>query len=295
MHIPVLQKEVIEYLNPKPNENFIDCTVGGGGHAALILEKNGENGKVLGIDLDPDQIKNCDKNIRSSRLVLVNDSYANLKKICEKYNFYPVNGILFDLGMSSWHTSDSSKGFSFLKDQPLDMRYGTGGEGFIGAEEIVNNYSKANLEKILTEYGEERYAEKIAEGICRYREVKPIRTTFQLVNIISGATPLKYKKEKIHFATRTFQALRIEANNELVNLKETLPQAIELLSVAGRLVAISFHSLEDRIVKNFLKDLSETQNKKIKILTKKPITAGFDEIKINHRARSAKLRAVEKL
>lgn len=307
MHIPVLKKEVLQYLNPKPDENFIDCTLGQGGHAIGILERNKPNGKVLGIELDKDI---CDKLSLSKidRLVLTNDSYTNLNKIVEKYKFGPISGILFDLGMSSWHLEESGRGFTFLKDEPLDMRYSL--ENDLTAEEIINNYSQEKIEKILKEYGEERFAKRIAKRIIQTRPRK-IKSTFQLVEIIKKAVP--GKRTKIHPATRTFQALRIAVNDELNNLKKALFQAVEVLEKGGRIVIISFHSLEDRIVKNFFKE--EAKKGSLRILTKKSnssiynhtlanqgsrakrkvlITPSQEEIKINRRSRSAKLRAATK-
>lgn len=271
MHFPVLQKEVIEYLDPNPNENFIDCTLNGAGHSRAILEKIKPNGKVLGIEWD----KEICKKIKLDNLIVVNDSYANLKNIAK--DFSPVDGVLFDLGMSSWHLENSGRGFSFLKDEPLDMRYSLDND--LTAEKIVNNYSLKEIETILREYGEERFAKNIAKLIV---ENRPIKTTFQLKDII------RIPKGKIHPATRTFQALRIAVNNELGNLEKALPQAEELLVSGGRLVMISFHSLEDRIVKNFFKKSN------LNILTKKPIKCSKQELKINPRSRSAKLRAAEK-
>ena len=291
LHIPVLTKEVLELLDPKENENFIDCTVGQGGHTTLILEKNKPNGKVLGIDIDPDQIKNCKLKNKDSRLILVNDSYTNLQKIVEENNFGPVNGILLDLGMSSWQLEGTTKGFSFQKNEDLDMRYNTAQT--LTAKIIVNEYSKEDLEKILKEYGEERFARKIAEKIIEERNRKEIESTLQLVEIIKKAIPSRFGYSKIHCATRTFQALRIAVNDELENLKTVLPQAVSVLSLGGRMVIISFHSLEDRIVKNFFKE--KEKEGEIKILTKKPIMAEERESILNPRSRSAKLRAIIKL
>lgn len=284
MHIPVLKKEVLEFLNIGNNENFIDCTIGEGGHAMAILEKNKPNGKVLGIDLDKRNIDKL-KILENDRLILENSSYINLKEIIEKNNFYPVNGILLDLGMSSWHIDESKKGFSFLKDEPLDMRYGKEG---ITAEIMVNEYGSDEIENILKEYGQERYAKRIAKRIIEERKIKPIKTTLQLVEIIKKSIPSKY--QKINPATRVFQALRIAVNDELNNLEKVLGLSIEVLEKKGRIAVISFHSLEDRIVKNFFKN-----NKSIDILTKKPITATKEEINNNPRARSAKLRLAIKI
>ena len=285
MHIPVLQKEVIEYLDPKPNENFIDCTIGEGGHTLAILEKNGPEGKVLGIEWDPELYKNLKKEIPrwnlGKRVVLVNDSYTNLKEIVEREKFQPVSGILFDLGFSSWHLEESGRGFSFEKNEPLDMRYNL--ENPLTAEKIVNNWPEREIEKILREYGEERFARRIAREIVQERKIKPIKITFQLVETIKKATPIWYHHRKIHPATRTFQALRIAVNDELKNLEIALPQAVEILEKDGKLAVISFHSLEDRIVKNFFRE-------NLKVITKKPIKPSLEEIELNRRSRPAKLR-----
>lgn len=293
MHIPVLQKEVLEYLGPKPNENFIDCTFGEGGHTAAILERNGPKGKVLGIETDPELYKKSIISKKERRLKLVKDSYINLKEIVKKATIRPISGILLDLGISSWHLSESKRGFSFQKNEVLDMRYDL--ENPFTAEKILNFWSKQDIEKILKEYGEERYSSVISQSIVDQRKIKEIRTTLRLVEIIKEAVPKRYLRDRIHFATRTFQALRIAVNDELRNLEKVLPQALEILRKDGRLVIISFHSLEDRIVKNFLRDKTKEGLPMIKILTKKPIRPTSEEIKRNPRSRSAKLRAAVKL
>ncbi len=304
MHIPVLQKEVLQYLNPKPNDNFIDATCGEAGHTLAILERNGPEGKILGIDADPNQIENCKLKIENfkKRVILVADNFANLKEIVKRTKFEPVAGILFDLGFSSWHLEESKKGFSFLKDEPLDMRYNL--QNPLTAEKIINQWPEVEIEKILKEFGEERFSRRIAKEIIKARKVKPIKSTFQLVEVIKRAFPSKYRFKRIprrkafgflrgrHFATRTFQALRIAVNDELNNLENALPQAWEILEPFGRLVVISFHSLEDRIVKNFYRNQSSID---LKVLTKKPIRPTVKEIKINPRSRSAKLRAAIKV
>ncbi len=311
MHIPVLQKEVIEYLDPKPNENFIDATFGFGGHSKEILKRNAPRGKVLGIELDPAIIKCLTPDVKHhKRLILVNDSYSNLKEIVEKYNFRPINGILFDLGMSSWHLEKSGRGFSFQKDEPLDMRYNSLllrssrpirkrrkerrlREKGLRAGEILNKFPEKEIERILREYGQERFAKKIAKKIIEERKAKPIQTTFQLVEIVKRAIPKRYQNQRIHPATRTFQALRIAVNDELENLRKALSQTLEVLKRGGRIVIISFHSLEDRIVKNFFRENSRKNI--LKVLTKKPITPSREEIQKNLRSRGAKLRAAIKL
>lgn len=299
IHKPVLIKEVLEYLNPQKDENFIDCTVGEGGHTIEILERNGPNGKVLGIDWDLHQIENAREQLQEykERSVLITDSYLNIGHIAEANQLKPIHGILVDLGYSSWHIEESGKGFSFMKDEPLDMRYSI--ENNLTAEKIINEYSESELEKILKEYGEEKNSRKIAKKIIEERTLRlrsgqgKIKTTFQLIDIIGSTIPLKSKSQKIHFATRTFQALRIAVNHELDNLIEFLPKAVETLVSGGRLVIISFHSLEDRIVKNYFKETSEEGT--VKILTKKPVIANEIEMAINPRSRSAKLRAIIKL
>jgi 16S rRNA (cytosine1402-N4)-methyltransferase len=294
IHAAVLKKEVQEYLAPMQNENFVDCTIGEGGHTEDILNKNGPNGKVLGIDLDPQQIISSHwlEAIYKDRVILVNNSYTNLKEIIERKNFQPVNGILLDLGMSSAQLEGTHKGFSFQVDQGLDMRYNDE-TGYLTAEKIINEWSEDKIEEMLREYGEEKFSKKIAKNIVEHRKQGRIKTTFQLIEIIKDSTSAAYWRGKIHYATRTFQALRIAVNDELENIKRVLPQALSALSPEGRLVVISFHSLEDRIVKNFLSQ--ESKKNTIKILTKKPVTANRDELGKNPRSRSAKLRAAIKI
>lgn len=296
IHIPVLQKEVLDFLDPKPNENFIDCTVGGGGHAISILKATGLGGKVLGIDWDREMIKSLRLATQNTEfqniLVLACDNYSNLKEIVKKNNFGPIHGILFDLGLSTWHLEKSGRGFSFKNDEPLDMRYNPD-VSVLKARDILNSWSENEIAKIFEEYGEERFAKKIAKKIVEQREISPIKSTFQLLKIIKMAVPSWYCHGKINFATRTFQALRIAVNSELENLKEVFPRALEVLEPNGRLVVISFHSLEDRIAKIFFKE--KGREGLVRILTKKPVRPTQKEIKSNPRARSAKLRAVLKL
>ncbi len=281
MHIPVLLKETIEYLDIKENGNYVDCTLNGGGHTKEILKRT--KGKVLGIEIDKEIFEKIKKE-NIERLIPINDNYANLENIIKENDFNNIDGILLDVGMSSYHVDQSKRGFSFQKDEPLLMNYSSE----LTAEEIVNTYSEKDLERILKEYGEEKFARKISIQIIKDR---PIKTTFQLIETIKKSTPSFYHKGRIHFATRTFQALRIEANKELENLEKVLPQALEVLKKGGTLIAISFHSLEDRIIKNFFKNHLE----EVELLTKKPVLPDEEEIKSNPRARSAKLRAIKKL
>jgi 16S rRNA (cytosine1402-N4)-methyltransferase len=294
IHTAVLKKEVIEYLDPVQNENFIDCTIGEGGHSEDILLKNGPSGKVLGIDLDPHQISASQwlQVQFKDRVVLVNNSYANLNEIISRKEYRPVNGILMDLGMSSVQLEGTYKGFTFKMDQSLDMRYNDQNQ-YLTAEKIINEWSEEKIEEIIREYGEEKFSKKIAKNIVERRKLGRIKTTFQLTEIIKDSVTPAYIKSKIHYATRTFQALRIAVNDELENIRSVLPQAVSALDQGGRLVAISFHSLEDRIVKKFFTE----QAKKgiLKILTKKPVTASREEKSKNSRSRSAKLRAAIKI
>ncbi|MEK9153483.1 MAG: 16S rRNA (cytosine(1402)-N(4))-methyltransferase RsmH [Patescibacteria group bacterium] len=288
MHIPVLLNEVIEFLNPQPGENFVDCTLGFAGHSKAILEKTKPNGRVLGIEWDRAVCQQV-AGEEIERLVVANDSYINLAEIVERENFEPVNGILLDLGMSSWDL-ESGRGFSFQKDEPLDMRYG--GQG-LTAQEIINKWPEQELARIFREYGQERFAKNIAQKIVDIRCRQPIETTFQLIEVIRQSFPRSYKFGRQPLAARTFQALRIAVNSELENLENVLPQAMDLLAPGGRLAVISFQSLEDKIVKNFFKE--QQSQGQLQILTKKPIMAGSSEMRNNSRARSAKLRVAIKL
>jgi 16S rRNA (cytosine1402-N4)-methyltransferase len=294
VHIPVLLKEVINYLNPQPNQNFIDCTINGGGHSLEILKRIKPDGKILGIDWDKDILASLEKKITPDdrkNFTFVCGNYSNLKNIAEENNFHPANGILFDLGMSSWDLEASGRGFSFLKDEPLDMRYSL--ENELTAEKIINRWPEEELVKIFREYGEERRARAIAKVICQKRKFSPIKGTLELVETIRKAIPARFQFGRTHFATRIFQALRIAVNDELGNLRRGLGEATEVLGKGGRVAVISFHSLEDRIVKNYFREKSKEGF--LKILTKKPIVPLFEEAKSNPRARSAKLRVAEKI
>ncbi len=290
-HIPVMLKEVLEYLNPKTDDHFIDCTLGGAGYTFALAEKVGKKGKVIGIDLDQLAIENAQQKIKEKKLnniILVLDNFKNLKTIVTDNMAAETkfNGVVLDLGLSSAQLTDETRGFSFKGDRPLDMAFGSSEKS---TEEIINNYSLEDLTRIFREYGEERQAYRIAKAIVNTRKANPIKTTTDLVTIIEKVIPARFRT-RIHPATRVFQALRIETNDELNSLREVLPVATELLEPGGRLVVISFHSGEDRIVKRFFK--SEDS---LKILTKKPLTPSEVETGENPRARSAKLRSAEKL
>jgi 16S rRNA (cytosine1402-N4)-methyltransferase len=296
MHTPVLQKEIIEALSPKTNENFIDATFGFGGHAIDILKKVKPNGKVIGIEIDPVEIKTFkeDNNFNEDcfdRLILVNDSYINIQKIVKENNLN-INGVLFDLGLSSWHFEKSNRGFSFRKDEALDMRFNPE-KNQLTAYEIVNYYKEDQIEQILREFAQEDLSKIIAKNIVRARDIRPIRTTSELLQIIMSNLPRWYKRRKIHPATKTFQALRMAVNDELETIKKGVGEAIKIMESNGRIAVISFHSLEDKIIKELFRELEKESV--IKIVTKKPITAKFSEVKINPRSRSAKLRIATKI
>lgn len=294
MHFPVLKKEVIDFLSPKPNEKLIDCTLGEAGHSLEILEKTGPGGKILGIDRDKQMIARAEEKIKSlgkeKNFILVCGNFSGLKKIVEKNNF-KADLLLIDMGFSSWHIENSKRGFSFQRNEFLDMRYNPE-ETDLTAEMIINEFSFEEIEKILKDFGQERFAEKIALQIIKERKNRALVNTFDLVETIKKAVPSWYQRRRIHFATLTFQALRIFINKEIESLETVLPVSLEVLNPGGRIAIISFHSLEDRAVKNFLKE--KEKQKIIKILTKKPVIATKEEIQINPRSRSAKLRVAEK-
>ena len=290
-HVPVLLNEVLEHLKPESGKNFVDATIGGGGHALSILSLTEPNGKLLGIDLSEKAIANLAKikNQKSkikNRLILVCDSFSNLKKIVKKNNFFPVDGVLLDLGLSSDLIEKSGRGFSFMRQEILDMRFNPEKQDLM-ATEIINQYSEHELKEIFKKYGGERFSQRIANMIVKERKQEKIIMTNQLIKIIK-----KSLKRYFHIKSlaRVFQALRIEVNNELEVLKKGLKDSLDVLAPQGRIIVLSYHSGEDRIVKNFFK---QTEN--LKILFKKPIVPDKQEIEGNSRARSAKLRVGERL
>lgn len=299
-HAPVLLKETVSYLNIQKGAWYIDCNLGGGGHTEKILDSGG---KVLGIDLDYEAIREVAQNhnltinlvgdrfqATSDNLILCQANFSEIRKICEIFMIQQPHGILFDLGISSNQLESTARGFSFQTNAPLDMRMDRSQQ--LMAVDLVNGLYEGELVKLFWKYGEEHLAKPIAKKIVEYRSHTKIDTTEKLVQII-----LSVKKggrsKKIHSATKVFQALRIAVNDELHSLETALPQALEILSHGGRLVVISFHSLEDRIVKNFLNN--EQEKCSITILTQKPIEPSEQEITTNPRSRSAKLRAAEKI
>ncbi|MBI4121656.1 MAG: 16S rRNA (cytosine(1402)-N(4))-methyltransferase RsmH [Candidatus Ryanbacteria bacterium] len=279
MHIPVLTKEIIEYLNPRRGKNYIDATLDGGGHSREILKRTVPTGKVIGIEWDEAIVREIKKE-KIPRLIIINDSYVNMARITQKINIKNIHGVLFDFGLSSWHFERSGRGFSFQKDEVLDMRYShTAGDT---AAEIVNMYSGDRLARIFKDFGEEPRARQFAERIVNARKRARILTTFDLLRALG----LVKNHAKIHPATKIFQALRIAANNELENVERGLRAAMGIVMPGGRVAATSFHSLEDRIVKNMFRAHG-------KVVTKKPVVASHAEIVANPRARSARLRIWE--
>lgn len=291
MHEPVLLKETIENLNLEPGKFIVDGTVNGGGHSKEILKKISPNGMLLGIDLDEEIVDLTRKELENyghllkSKVVIMQGNYSDISKILEKENLGLADGLLLDLGFSSWHIDNSKRGFSFLKDEPLIMNYKNSGKT---AKDFLNQANLDEIYQVIKKYGEERYAFRIAKKIIEQRKIKTIKTTRDLVNIINQAVPKFYKHQKLHPATKTFQALRIYINNELENLKNVLESLKKIVKRGGRVLIISFHSLEDRLVKNYFKKMEK--NNEMKILTKKPIVPTQTEILINPKSRSAKLR-----
>ncbi len=290
-HRPVLLQKTIEFLDPARGKLFIDATVGGGGHAFELLKRGG---KVLGIDRDPEAIKHIKKSqklkAKSQKLVLVCGNFSQIGEIAKSEGFSQLSGILFDLGVSSHQLEEARRGFSFIHEGPLDMRMDPNLN--VRAFDLVNNFDKRRLNEIFKTYSQEELSWPIADAICRARQVKTIETTTELAKIVEAvyARHIKRKNKRIHPATKTFLALRIVVNSELLNLEDSLPQTVDLLEIGGRLVIVSYHSLEDGIVKRFFK-----QESRLKILTPKPIGPENSEIEANPRARSAKLRVAERI
>ncbi|MCD6081090.1 MAG: 16S rRNA (cytosine(1402)-N(4))-methyltransferase RsmH [Candidatus Omnitrophica bacterium] len=290
-HIPVMLNEVIQCLNLKPGDVVVDATVGLGGHGERILEEILPGGKLIGVDRDRNSLELAEKRLSrfKGHFYLFHENFINLDKVLSSLNIKKVDAVLFDLGISSYQL-ENRRGFSFKEDAFLDMRLDT--DESLTAYDIVNYYSLEELSAIIKNYGEERYHRKIAEEIVKARRFQSIETTTELKDIILRAVPYSYLKQKIHPATRTFQALRIAVNGELENLEKALDRTVELLLPEGRLVVISFHSLEDRIVKRKFRYFSKEN--KVEIITSKPLRPTDFEIQINPRARSAKLRCVQR-
>ncbi len=306
-HVSVLLEECIESLNIRPDGIYVDGTLGGAGHSSRIAACL-TTGRLIGIDRDPVALKAAGERLApfGDRVTLVHSNFCEIASVLEELGIEGVDGILLDLGVSSPQLDDSARGFSYMADAPLDMRMNH--EDRLSAYHVVNTWSYEELKRILYDYGEERYAPKIAAAICQRRESAPICTTLELVDIIRGAMPPAALREKQHPAKRTFQAIRIAVNDELGSVEKVMRDAIPCLNPGGRLAVITFHSLEDRIVKNAMADAARgctcpprlpvcvCGNKpKVKVLTRKPIVSGDEELERNPRARSAKLRVCEKI
>lgn len=297
IHIPVLAKEVVQYLHPVPGKHYIDATADGGGHAVQIAERIQPSGQLLAIEWDEELIPHLEKRFESvcspskKNCISMRASYTELERIVSSLTFKPVAGVLFDLGFSSYHIEGSKRGFSFRANEPLDMRYAK--TTTKNAVNLLRELNRKEIENILKKFGEEHFAKAIAKHIVEVRVKRPIRTTEDLVEVIREAVPAKYRNTKIHYATRTFQALRIAVNHELENIEQGLHAASEIVAKEGRIVVISFHSLEDRIVKQFFK--KESVRDIFVAITKKPVTATSEEIKRNPRSASAKLRVFQRI
>ena len=294
MHQPVLVDEAVSYLNCSPGGIYIDATLGSGGHALRILKDNRSIGKLIGIDRDAEAIEQAREILKEfqEKTVIIQDNFANIQGILKGLRVSGVDGILLDLGFSSHQLENAERGFSFMLEGPLDMRMDRSA-GFT-AFDLVNRSPLPALEKIIRDYGEERWAKRIARSIVTRRQKEKIRTTTELAEIVARVIPRGRFLQKIHPATKTFQALRIAVNDELTNLEKVLPDGVDLLKRGGRLCVISFHSLEDRIVKTAFQSWARREAKAL-ILTPKPVMAGPEEVRENPRARSARLRVAERL
>lgn len=304
-HESVLLNETIEYLKVKPDGVYVDGTLGGGGHSYEILRRLSK-GRLIAIDRDMDAINAASVRLKDfNNVTYVHDNYKNIKNILKNIGIERIDGAILDLGVSSYQLDEVKRGFSYMHDAPLDMRMDK--ESALTAEYVVNNYSEDDIAKILYDYGEEKWAKRIAKFIVEERKKRSIKTTFQLVDIIKKAVPASKRRTGHHPAKRTFQAIRIEVNDELKGLDNAIDDFIDVMNPNGRIAIITFHSLEDRIVKNMYKKLENpctcpknlpcTCGKKpvIKIITKKPVTPNKEELETNPRSRSAKLRVAEKL
>ena len=304
-HYTVMAHEAVDALQCESGKIYVDATLGGGGHSELILQKIQPDGRLIAFDIDSDAINYASERLKNYKnLTIVKESYSNIKKVLQDLDIKEITGgIVFDLGASYHQLTKQERGFSFMKDAPLDMRFNQDSD--FSAYEVINGYSEDDLIRIISEYGEERFTKRIVKNIINSRKLKNIETTGELAQIITNAVPKT--KEKIHPATRTFQAIRIEVNHELQNIKNTLNEVLTLLSVGAIISVISFHSLEDRLVKQCFKYYSAKCRCKptdpvchckppmLELINKKPITATEEEISVNPPSRSAKLRVAKKI
>lgn len=306
-HVSVLLNECIEALDIKEDGIYVDGTLGGAGHSSEIVKNLSENGMLIGIDQDTDALKAAKERLKDyNNVTFVHSNFYNIGDILKDLDIEGVDGILMDLGVSSYQLDNGERGFSYMQDAPLDMRMNR--ENSLSAYEVINSYSEEDLFKIIKDYGEEKFAKRIANFIVNRRKEKNIESTLELVDIIKAAIPAKARREGPHPAKRTFQAIRIEVNRELDIIERTIRDGVEKLNVGGRMAIITFHSLEDRIVKTVYKDLANpctcpssfpicVCNKKpsVKLITRKPIEATEEELEYNPRSRSAKLRVIERI
>jgi len=307
-HTTVLLKETIEYLNIRPDGIYVDGTLGGGGHASKICEKLNANGLLVGVDQDEVALKAASERLLpySNKKSFVHSNFSNIRNVINELGLKYIDGIVLDLGVSSYQLDEASRGFSYMHDANLDMRMDRTQK--FNAENVINEYDQEDLYRIIKEYGEEKWAKRIAEFIVRERKDKPIKTTGQVVEIIKKAIPSAARRDGPHPAKRTFQAIRIEVNNELGILERTIQKITDVLNTNGRICIITFHSLEDRIVKNVFKDLSTAckcppeypicvckGEQILKTITRKPVLPSDEEVENNPRSRSAKLRVAEKV
>lgn len=306
-HIPILKDEIIDLLNINPNGVYVDCTVGGAGHSSEIAKKLTENGTLICFDKDLEALEISRERLSKfcCKKIFIHADFHQYKNKLEEYNIKNVNGVLIDLGVSSYQLDNADRGFSYIHNAKLDMRMDSTQD--FSAYDVVNEYSSQNLTKILYTYGEEPFTKNIVNNIIKAREIKPIETTGELAQIINNSVPVKIQINKSSLK-RVFQAIRIEVNGELTNLDNTLKDIVDSLSLGGRFCVLTFHSLEDRIVKNVFKELSTDcicdkrlpicvchHKASVKLVNRKPIEASSEEINLNSRSKSAKLRVVEKL
>lgn len=306
-HVSVLLNECLEGLDIKPDGKYVDCTLGGAGHSSQILKRLSKDGLLIGIDQDKDALKAAGERLKDyENKILVHNNFYNIGEIIDELNVGKIDGILMDLGVSSYQLDEGERGFSYMKDAPLDMRMNRDND--FSAYDVVNTYSEEELYKVIKDYGEEKFAKRIASFIVERRAEKPIETTFELVDIIKSAIPAKARREGPHPAKRTFQAIRIEVNGELRILNKAIEDGVNRLNKGGRMAIITFHSLEDRIVKLKFRDLANPctcpkefpicvcgKEPLVKLVSRKAIEPSKEEVLENPRSRSAKLRVIEKL
>ena len=292
-HIPVMHREVMDFLNPSAGGCFLDGTLGLAGHASSICERIGAQGHLIGLDRDEQSLRVARERLSGfkGRLDLAHSDFRDFDAVLNRLGVKELDGMLLDLGISSFQLDNPERGFSFRLEGPLDMCMDQ--NGFMSAYDLVNTLTEEELAKIIFNFGEERFSRRIARMVVQYRDTKPVETTHELEEIIFKAVPAAYRHQKIHPATRTFQAIRIAVNRELESLKIALDKCFDYLKTGGRIAVISFHSLEDRIVKEKFRNLSK--EKKVSLLMKKPLCAGDEEIRMNPRSRSARLRAAERI